>query len=248
MRRDTLIPRFSKGTHRHVLASLLLLVVQVVVQAEARAAEPFLPVLFVAEVRVQEFDRFAQALSTIDAVMRSTHNTSPFYRAYVQHGLETTSASGFLLSPAATFAQAFANLRVFNSEPALADSRSELAKVVEFATTTYLKAVRFDGTNTPGWLNNLLVDATNEDVLLQAVEELTSMLESESGRPMINVFRVVAGSNDFTHLVSINAASETGLAVLLETLASLSPPLSNAGISVVRNALYFELLPTPQSP
>ena len=212
------------------------------------AAEPFLPSLLIAEVESNSRDDFIDSLAAVNLRMSEQHGVVPFLRYYQRTGLDVQGSQGFILSPADSFATAFANLQLFAQGATIRSSQDQPALVVQLGVTTYLQAIRFDGTNTPGWLNNIQLASADESALLAVVEEFAQQLEGEGiAAPMINVFRVVAGEAGYTHLVSINTASSERLAMLLDAYGNLgqrmlaaSPQSSH---SILSNSLYFELLP-----
>jgi hypothetical protein len=80
--------------------------------------------------------------------------------------------------------------------------RESLAAVsTSSGAKTYLKAVRFDGTNNPGVLLNSLVSSNSEESLLSHLNEWELSLKAKEVEvPNTNVFRVILGDGSMTHL------------------------------------------------
>lgn len=234
-------PRKAQSIRGHWLAGLLLCAV-------AARAE-FLPALRIEEVQIADPRSYAQHVAQTNEAMRTKHQVPLFLRAYIATTLTGESRSAFTLSPAGSFEILQKNGATFSADPDLADLREKLRLAGPATSTTHLKAVRFDGTNTPGWLFNTLVKTSDEPALLSRVAELATRL-GQSGRPppKLNVFRVIAGHSAYTHLVSLNEASEPDLAARLDAIAAagwtleFSTPNGESCV-IVQSTIYREMLP-----
>lgn len=234
-------PRQAQSVRGHWLVWLLLCAV-------AARAE-FLPALRIEEVQIAEPRGYTQLVAQTNEAMRTRHQVLLFLRAYVATTLTGETRSAFTLSPAGSFEILQKNGATFSADPDLADLREKLRLAGPVTSSTHLKAVRFDGTNTPGWLFNTLVKTSDEPALLSRVAELATRL-GQPGRPppKLNVFRVVAGHSTYTHLVSLNEASESDLATRLDAIAAagwtpeFSAP-SGESCVIVQSTIYREMLP-----
>jgi hypothetical protein len=213
------------------------------------ARADFLPALRIDEVGITDSKSYAQLVATTNDVMRTRHQVPLFLRAYAATALTGATVSVFTLSPADSFATLQKNGATFATDPDLADLRDRMNAHGHTGAATWLKAVRFDGTHAPGWLLNTLVNTRDEPALLARVASLAAQL-TESGRapPKFNVFRVVAGESTYTHLVSLNEASEPDLAARLDAIAASGWTLAFSGADgnacvVVQSTIYGELVP-----
>lgn len=217
----------------------------------AAARGQFRPAILVEELTVSDPPAFAAAIAQANALMRTHHEVPLFLRAYATPVLAGGSGAAFSLSPAASFEALLKNTQAFAADPALAEVRRQLVAATTPGPGTFLKAVRFDGTNTPGWLLNTRVKTDDEPALLARVAEWAAQLNgtgSDTGKPLINVFRVVAGHSGYTHLVSLNTAGSAELAARLDALAASPLTLafsagSGARCEIVHSAIYRELAP-----
>ncbi len=216
--------------------------------ADAAKAE-FLPALRIDEVQIADPKRFAQVVATTNQAMRTQHEVPLFLRAYGATSLTGEIISAFTLSPADSFETLKKNAATFSTDPDLSAMREKMNEIGRSGPTTWLKAVRFDGTHAPGWLLNTLVNASSESALLARVAELGALL-AQSGRPppKLNVFRVIAGRGGYTHLVSLNEASERDLAARMDAIAAAGWTLEFSGPSgvscvIIQSTIYGELLP-----
>lgn len=203
-----------------------------------------MPTLMIEPVTVSDPVAYAALVAKANQVMREQHKVPLFLRAYVATSVTGQTQPGFNLSPSGSLAGIMANREIFNRTPALAEIRAQINALTRPGPATYLKAVRFDGTNTPGWLSNTLVKTDQESVLLERVARLKAALAVPPAEPpMINVFRVFAGAGTATHLVSINAASSVQLAKFLDALNAVPLSLDAPPVAVLNNTLYEELSP-----
>jgi len=208
------------------------------------AFSQFLPTLMIEPVTVSDPVAYAALVAKANQIMREQHKVPLFLRAYVSTSITGQTQPGFNLSPSASMAGIIANRETFARAPALAEIRAQINAITRPGPATYLKAIRFDGTNTPGWLGNTLVETDQEAVLLERVTLLKAALAvGPAEPPLINVFRVFAGAGPATHLVSINAASAVQLAQFLDILNSVPNPLNAPPITVLSTIPYEELSP-----
>jgi hypothetical protein len=188
---------------------------------------------------------YARLLAEANRVMREQHKVPLFLRAYLSTSITGQTQPGFNLSQSASLAGVLANREIFARAPELADLRARINAVARVTGPAIcLKAVRFDGTNTPGWLCNTMVETGDEAALLSRVAQIkTTLSAAPAEAPFINVFRVVTGPGPATHLVSINAASSSQRAGCLDALAAQPSSLQIPPVAVLGSNLYEELDP-----
>ncbi len=144
------ILRNRSAPHRGPVLAMLLL------GAIAARAE-FLPALRIEAVQVSDPKAYAALVAQANEAMRTKHQVPLFLRAYAATTLAGETCSAFTLSPAGSFEILQKNSTLFSADPDLADLRKKLRHGGPATSPTWFKAVRFDGTNTPGWLFNTLV-------------------------------------------------------------------------------------------
>lgn len=207
------------------------------------------PALRIETVSVVDRSLHLETVARINAVMRRDHDVPVFLRVY--ESIPCTGAPGatMVLSPAPTFEKWDDQRRLFLDATELTETRREEARAATAGPVQWLKAVRFDGTHAPGWLINTFVRAQAESALLDRVAAIAERLDADAGpRPLINVFRVVAGDGTATHLVSFNTDSSARLMQVLDALVAtgwgVGPgPLTSSGDAIVSVALLTEVTP-----
>jgi hypothetical protein len=208
------------------------------------ANSDFLPVIMVESITIRAPDTYAALVAEANTVMRERHAAPLYLRAYVAPTITGADFQGFALSPSASLTSLMAARTAFTADPSLADLREKLQALTLSGESTYLKAIRFDGTYTPGWLCNTLVKTTDETALLQRVQALVEQLSQPDTEPVfINVFRVIAGPGPSSHLVSINAPSSADLAIKLDRALAPLDTLTDSSVRLISRTFYRELIP-----
>ncbi len=208
-------------------------------------ADPgFLPVVWTETISVQSTSAYAELVAEANQAMNDRHDTPLFLRAYVRPTITGSTHTGFVLSPSGSLADLLSAQNAFATDPALRSIREKLKMSGWAGPTRYLKAIRFDGTHTPGWLFNSWISSSDESRLLEQVEKTAKLLVTDDQtRPLINVFRVIEGLGSETHLISLNAGSSAALADRLEHLSSRNNPLEDPAIEVYSRTLFREVEP-----
>jgi len=222
---------------------LLILLIHIGIRAQPLATS-FLPAIAVVELHVTDSAGYAKLVGEINQAMKEKYGVPLFLRAYGSSNLTGEIVEAFSLSPSATFENLADNQQRFLSDPKFGSYREELKHMGNHGRKTWLKAVRFDGTNSPGWLLNYLVDTRDEAGLLQRIEQFSALSENQGLEvPLINVFRVIVGESSFTHLVSVNTDSAEKIAKIMDVIAAQSWSFGFTNGVVVKNTGYQELLP-----
>lgn len=215
------------------------------------AADPtsFLPAIRIEHVQLADAAAYVSAVTEINVAMKTRHGVPLFLRIYAGDVTGESPAPFFVLSPAGSFVQLQQNTDAFAADVALAESRARMLAAGSPVARSLLKCVRFDGTHAPGWLFNTDAVVVDEAGFLGAVAELRARFdELDLVDARLNVFRIIAGRTEATHLFSINTPSADRLALVLDVLAD-NPAVRRWAEdavrwhTVVRNATFHELTP-----
>lgn len=180
-----------------------------------------LPALSVEPLKISDAAAYGTLVEEINAAMKTEYGVPLFLRAYESTSMTGRGDRAFSLSPSVSFEALLENHARFEDNEKFSELRGRLDILSDSSGRVFLKAVRFDGTNSPGWLLNYLVRADDEEALLLGIaSELQGLGLEEKGSPMLNVFRVVAGQSQFTHLVSLNFASSIALGAGMDAIAA----------------------------
>lgn len=205
--------------------------------AEASFAQ-ILPALLVEDIKISDSAAYADLLDEINAEMKDRYGVPLFLRGYESISTVGRGTRAFSLSPSASFEALAANHQRFEETDEFAGYRERLEALSVASGQTYLKGIRFDGTNSPGWLMNVTVKAEDEDRLLERVEALAF---SDAFEPKVNVFRVLVGEGRFTHLVSLNFESRAALGAGMDEIARQGWRLEFEGCELVESVAFREL-------
>jgi hypothetical protein len=203
-----------------LFASLLTLTAGAVLQA-APDAKPALPAISIQEVKADDATTYAMWIARNNEVIKTKLGIDKSMRIYLGQAAGEDSGTIFVVNGADSFATMAKQAQATMDEPALVESRAHLNAVRELGPRTLLKAVRFDGRNDDGWLFNTKINANDEVGYLKALDQLRALFDSHGLQDIkINAFRVVAGRDTYTHLVSMNAASNERLSAFLDAIAN----------------------------
>ena len=215
----------------------------------AFAADTTLPVIAINEIETKDAKTYSLWIARNNAVAKSKLGLDNYIRLYVGESAGKDTGQVFAVIASDSFATMSANDQRTVEEPALIESRSHLNTVRSLGPRVLLKAVRFDGTHAGAWLFNTRIVATDEPGYLNALNDLRKLLDDRGMKDIkINTYRVVAGRDTYTHLVSLNAPSSERLALMMDTM------VTDAGIggwiagsakfrTVVNNGTYREITP-----
>ncbi|MGB0370226.1 MAG: hypothetical protein ACPGN3_02670 [Opitutales bacterium] len=223
----------------YILCLSLAVLLSQTIAIKAEAPE-ILPAICIEPVAFSDLPRFQQEMQAINARMSDQHDIPLFLRAY--QSLDTQG--GFTLIPALSFESLLTNRDLFSKHPDWTAASNTLSRTLQSSGShTYLKAVRFDGTHTPGTLLNLRVAAKNESKLLETLERWqTQTQETVSKDIYINMFRVEVGDGSFSHLISFNTDGLKMLGQALDAQPSITRAISESEHgSIISQSLYQEV-------
>lgn len=238
--------------HRSLLflASSLALVTSGLLHAaadSAPAAAPASSVISITQVEADNAAIYATQIAAVNAVMKDKFGVDPFLRLYQGDAAGKDTGAIFAVSRAASFAALLKNGNSFQTDPALADLRAGLSTIRELGPRTLLESVRFDGANPHAWLYNTHAVVSDEPGYLAAVGQLRALFDGHGlADAKLNVYRVIAGRTDYTHLISINTPSSERLAALIDAVSGEAWAMDWIAASakfrtVVRNGTYREI-------
>jgi hypothetical protein len=234
--------------NRHVklFASLLTLVPAGFLQA-ATETKPAMPVIAIQQVETDDSTTYAMWIARNNEAIKARLGIDKYYHVYLGQAAGEESGAVFTVAAADSFATLAKNGQILMEDPALVESRAHLDTVRELGKRTLLKAVRYEGRNTEGWLYNTQATMSDEAGYLKAIDQLRALFDShELKDARINVYRVIAGRENYTHLISINLPSSERLAAFLDAVGAESWAAEWIAASakfrtVVRNGTYREI-------
>ena len=206
-----------------------------------------LPVISITQVEARDADTYAVWIARMNEVMKAKTGVERTYRVYTGDAAGHDSGSLFALSAAESFAAMSKTAKLFAEDPDVQAVRLHMNAIREMGPRTVLKAVRFDGTNPGGHIYNTFAAVSDEAGYLKALEGLRALFDVHDLKDAkINIYRVIAGRTDYTHLISINTPSAERLAAFLDAIATeawVTEWLATTAKvrTVVRNGTYHEI-------
>jgi hypothetical protein len=213
----------------------------------ASAAAPALPVISITQVETDDPSDYAARIARINEVMKSKFGVEQFLRLYLGDAAGEDLGTVFAVTRGDSFATVMKHADIYQTDPALAEMRADLARMRELESRLLLKAARFDGVHPNAALYNSYANVTDEAGYLKALGELRALFDAHGLTDVkINAYRVISGRSDYTHLVSLNTPSSGRLAALLDSIATEAWAMdwiagSAKYRSIVRNGTFREI-------
>jgi len=229
-----------------IAASLLAIVTTGLSQAAA-PAKPVLPVISIQQVDTDDPVVYAALIAQNNAAVKEKTGKDHYFRVYVGQHAGQDSGVAFAVSAAESFAALAANTDLAQNDPAVVENRAHLNAIRKLGPARLLKAVRYDGTHAGAYLLNTYAVLSDEAAYLAALNDLRALFDSHDLKDVkINAYRVLAGRDEYTHLISLNCPSAAVRGALMDAMATEpwgAQWLAAAGKfrTVVRNGTFREI-------
>jgi len=209
--------------------------------------KPVLPVLSIQQVDAESSDVYAMLIAKNNAAIKEKLGAENYMRVY--QGMDAGDHAGavFVVTAADSFVTLAKNQAAILGDPTLVANRTGFAAVRTLGSRTLWKAERFGGAYPGAFIYNAWVKVSDGPGYSKALDELKAGFDRAGMTDIhLNVYRVIAGFSDSTHLVSFNAPNAERLAALLDSLANdawVSEWIANSAKyrTLVRTGTYREI-------
>ncbi|MFY9343481.1 MAG: hypothetical protein WAT39_13375 [Planctomycetota bacterium] len=208
-----------------------------------------LPVLVVQEVDAVSAQAYAARIGEVNRIVRAKWQIEDHVHVFQGASAGDDSGAVFAVRRAESFAALQARNAKIEKDPELLDARSHLAEIRKLGNQVSYKAVRFDGVHAQGAVLNTKAILTDEAAYLKALDGLRVLFDGNGLQDVkINCYRVAAGRTGWSHLISLNCASQERRAVLMDVLGDGTWAQDwmasvNKIRTVVANGSYDEITP-----
>lgn len=232
---------------RTALLTASLLTLALAGSLAAADPKPALPVISIQQVDAKDPTTYAMWIARNNEVVKAKLGIDHYYRVYIGQAAGDDTGAVFAVTAADSFATLNKNAAALTDDPGLLESRGHLQAIRDLGPQSTLKAVRFDGTHPAAFLYNTQANLSDEAGYLKDLDDLRARFDSHDFQDAkINAYRVVAGREKYTHLISINCPSAERRAALLDatqTEAWMAEWLAGAAKlrTVVRTGTYREI-------
>lgn len=206
---------------RSVCASLVMLVAA----CHLPAADSKLParVLSILDVESEDASGYASWIAEYNQIAKAKLGIDGYLRVFQTQIDGQRSGRLRVVVTAKSVAEMMKTAQALENDPAIVQNREHLRAIRQLGGRTLYQAVRFDGTDKGGSIYNTMAVVSDEAGYLKSLEQLRVILDGGGLKDArINVYRILAGRTDHTHLISIGFASSDRLAAFLDFVA-MSP-------------------------
>ena len=205
------------------------------------------PAFVVQVVSTDDADAYATALIKLNAAIKAKTGVEKLRHTWVgdlagenSHGIFVVSA----YESAAATAQIADKL---NGDPDHSALQAQLKTMRKLGPSWLYKGVRNEGLYEGGAVFNTSITCTDEDAYAKALDGLKAIFDANGFKDAkVNLWRIIAGRKDSTHLVVISLASSTRVGELLDAISDKALLKEwNVGAAKIRttvqNGTYHEI-------
>ncbi len=208
---------------------------------------PSLPVIAITQVETKDLDTYVMWIARMNEVMKAKTGAERTFRVYTGDAAGPDSGAVVAVSAAESFAALAKTNKIFSEDPDIQAVRLHMNAIREMGTRTLLKAVRFDGRLTGTHSFHTYASVSDEAGYLKSLDGLRVLFDEHNFKDLkVNVYRVMAGRSDYTHLIAINTPSAERLAAFMDAMSTeawVAEWLATTAKTrtVVRNGTYHEV-------
>lgn len=214
----------------------------------APAAPPALPVLSVQAVETEDPVGYVTWVAKTNEIAKTKLAVEGWITSYI--GVHAGADTGmiFNVQVADNFAGLLTRGTDLEKDPDILTNAQHYHGLRKLGPRLLLKATRFDGSHPDAIIFNTYANVTDEAGYAKAIDQLRGLFDGHGLKDArINVFRVLAGRTDFSHVISIQTPSMERLGAMLDAIGEpwMMDWLASAAKlrTVVRNATYREVKP-----
>lgn len=237
----------SHAMYPAMTTKLKLLLPAVLVMAVGLVSANAKEALAVQVIKTDKVDAYVAALAKINARIKAVSGIDTLRHTWEADFAGEQSHGIVVVSTYESIAAAETLQAKFDADPELKQMVAELKSIRSLGAAYLFKAVRYEGIHAGGGVFNTHINCTDEEAYVKALDGLKAIFDAAGFKEAkLNLFRIVAGRSDSTHLVVISLPTELRVAELLDTIAD-KPLMKDWNIAAakirttVRNATYHEI-------
>ncbi len=206
-----------------------------------------LPAFVVQAVATDDTAAYTAALAKINTVIKARAGVEKLRHTWEGDYAGDSSHGIFVVSSFASAAAAQQLADKLKGDPELDGLVKDLKGIRKLGPSWLYKGIRNDGLYEGGGVFNTSIVCTDEDAYVKALAGLKAIFDANGFKDAkINLWRIVSGRKDSTHLVIISLASQERVAELLDTITdkALLKDWNVAAAKIrttVQNGTYHEI-------
>lgn len=205
------------------------------------------PAMIVQVIQTEDVESYVTLLAQANAAIKASTGIEKLRHAWVGDYAGENSHGLFVVSQFESAAAAYTVTDKLNSDPEMTAILAKFKAIRKLGPSMMYKAVRNDGFYDGGAVFNTSISCSDEPAYVKAIGELKALFDANGFKDAkLNLWRVVAGRSDSTHLVVIALPSQKRVGELLDAIADVGFMkdwnLAAAKIrTTVRNGSYHEI-------
>ncbi|HET7537540.1 MAG TPA: hypothetical protein VFJ90_13865 [Candidatus Didemnitutus sp.] len=205
------------------------------------------PAMVVQVVETDQVDAYVDALAKINARIKAVAGVDTLRHTWVGDQAGESSHGVFVVSSYESAAAAAALTTKMNQDAELPGMVAALKSIRKLGPSFLYKAVRFEGLYPGGAVFNTSINCTDEDAYVKALDGLKAIFDTNGFKDAkVNLYRIVAGRSESTHLVVICLPNTVRVAELLDAISDkmIIKDWQAAAAKIrttIRNGTYHEI-------
>lgn len=205
------------------------------------------PAMVVQVVSTDDQDGYNAMITKINAVVKAKTGLEKLRHLWVGDFAGESAHGLFVVS---TFASAAAEADFtakMKDDPDMLPLLAQLKTMRKLGPSWLYKAVRSEGIYEGGSVYNTSIVCTDEDGYLKALDSLKAIFDANGFKDAkVNLYRIVAGRKESTHLVVLSFPSDARVGALLDAISDQGLmkdwyPMAAKLRTVVANGTYHEI-------
>jgi hypothetical protein len=198
-------------------------------------------------VQTDQVDAYVDAISKINARVKALTGIEQLRHVW-EGGFAGDASHGIFVVSSYESAAAEASIGAkLDADPQLKEMVAALKGIRKLGSSWLYKAIRSEGIHAGGAVFNTSINCTDEDAYAKALDGLKAIFDANGFKDAkVNLYRIVAGRAESTHLVVISMPNEVRIGELMDALTDKGLLKDwNVGAAklrtTVRNGTYYEI-------
>ncbi len=205
------------------------------------------PAMVVQSVQTEDVNAYVAALAKMNARIKTVAGIDTLRHTWVGDQAGESSHGIFVVSSFESAAAAASVTDKIEQDIEIKALREQLKSIRKLGPSWLYKALRNDGIYPGGAVFNTSINCSDEDAYIKALDDLKTIFDNAGFKDAkLNLYRIVAGRSESTHLVVISLPSKVRVGELMDAIVD-KPIMKDWNVAAakirttVRNGTYYEI-------
>lgn len=191
-------------------------------------------------VMTEDTDAYVAGIAKANALIKARTGVEQLRHVWVGDVAGDNSHGVFVVSTYPSAAAMYADQAKMKDYPEMDQVLADFKKIRHLGPSYLYKSIRNEGGYAGGAVYNTSIACTDEDAYAKALDGLKAIMDANGFKDIkVNLWRIVAGRTNATHLVVIALPSQTRVAELIDALADKNLLKEwNVGAAKIRTAVH----------